>query len=306
MTVKIFVTGGAGFIGSHLVDRLVKDGHEVIVLDNLSRGRVQNIEKYIENKSIIFHQADIRNYDKLIELMKGSEIIYHLAAQSNVMGAIVDLDYSFESNVIGTYNVLKAAKECGARRLIFTSSREAYGEALALPVNEDHPLRSKNFYGASKVAGEKYCEIYQNMESVEIVILRLANVYGYRDFDRVIPIFIHNVLNDESIRIFGGKQVIDFIDVDKVVEALIQSINNDDASKGATNIGSGRGTTLFDLAKRIQELFKSSNEIIVEPARSVEVVKFIADVKRMSKIFKIQRDDDPLSYLGKMVEKYKK
>ena len=306
MTVKIFVTGGAGFIGSHLVDRLVKDGHEVIVLDNLSRGRVQNIEKYIENKSIIFHQADIRNYDKLIELMKGSEIIYHLAAQSNVMGAIVDLDYSFESNVIGTYNVLKAAKECGARRLIFTSSREAYGEALALPVNEDHPLRSKNFYGASKVAGEKYCEIYQNMESVEIVILRLANVYGYRDFDRVIPIFIHNVLNDESIRIFGGKQVIDFIDVDKVVEALIQSINNDDASKGATNIGSGMGTTLFDLAKRIQELFKSSNEIIVEPARSVEVVKFIADVKRMSKIFKIQKDDDPLSYLGKMVEKYKK
>ena len=306
MTVKIFVTGGAGFIGSHLVDRLVKDGHEVIVLDNLSRGRVQNIEKYIENKSIIFHQADIRNYDKLIELMKGSEIIYHLAAQSNVMGAIVDLDYSFESNVIGTYNVLKAAKECGARRLIFTSSREAYGEALALPVNEDHPLRSKNFYGASKVAGEKYCEIYQNMESVEIVILRLANVYGYRDFDRVIPIFIHNVLNNESIRIFGGKQVIDFIDVDKVVEALIQSINNDDASKGATNIGSGMGTTLFDLAKRIQELFKSSNEIIVEPARSVEVVKFIADVKRMSKIFKIQKDDDPLSYLGKMVEKYKK
>ena len=306
MTVKIFVSGGAGFIGSHLVDRLVKDGHEVIVLDNLSRGRVQNIEKYIENKSIIFHQADIRNYDKLIELMKGSEIIYHLAAQSNVMGAIVDLDYSFESNVIGTYNVLKAAKECGARRLIFTSSREAYGEALALPVNEDHPLRSKNFYGASKVAGEKYCEIYQNMESVEIVILRLANVYGYRDFDRVIPIFIHNVLNNESIRIFGGKQVIDFIDVDKVVEALIQSINNDDASKGATNIGSGRGTTLFDLAKRIQELFKSSNEIIVEPARSVEVVKFIADVKRMSKIFKIQKDDDPLSYLGKMVEKYKK
>ena len=306
MTVKIFVTGGAGFIGSHLVDRLFKDGHEVIVLDNLSRGRVQNIEKYIENKSIIFHQADIRNYDKLIELMKGSEIIYHLAAQSNVMGAIVDLDYSFESNVIGTYNVLKAAKECGARRLIFTSSREAYGEALALPVNEDHPLRSKNFYGASKVAGEKYCEIYQNMESVEIVILRLANVYGYRDFDRVIPIFIHNVLNNESIRIFGGKQVIDFIDVDKVVEALIQSINNDDASKGATNIGSGRGTTLFDLAKRIQELFKSSNEIIVEPARSVEVVKFIADVKRMSKIFKIQKDDDPLSYLGKMVEKYKK
>ena len=306
MTVKIFVTGGAGFIGSHLVDRLVKDGHEVIVLDNLSRGRVQNIEKYIENKSIIFHQADIRNYDKLIELMKGSEIIYHLAAQSNVMGAIVDLDYSFESNVIGTYNVLKAAKECGARRLIFTSSREAYGEALALPVNEDHPLRSKNFYGASKVAGEKYCEIYQNMESVEIVILRLANVYGYRDFDRVIPIFIHNVLNNESIRIFGGKQVIDFIDVDKVVEALIQSINNDDASKGATNIGSGMGTTLFDLAKRIQELFKSSNEIIVEPARSVEVVKFIADVKRMSKIFKIHKDDDPLSYLGKMVEKYKK
>lgn len=300
--MKVVVTGGAGFIGSHLVDRLIIEGSEVIVIDNLSRGRLQNIQQHLNNKSMVFHNADIRNYDKIVELIKGSEIVYHLAAQSNVMGAIVDLDYSFESNVIGTYNVLKAAKENSARRLIFTSSREAYGEATALPVKEDHPLRSKNFYGASKVAGEKYCEIYQNMESLEIVILRLANVYGRRDFDRVIPIFINNALNNANTRIFGGKQVIDFIRVETVVEALIQSINNDKAAQGATNIGSGKGTTLFDLAKRIQDLFKSSNEIIIEPARSVEVVKFIADVRRMFDIFNIQKDDDPLNNLSKMVD----
>ncbi|MEJ2545033.1 MAG: SDR family NAD(P)-dependent oxidoreductase [Calditrichaceae bacterium] len=301
--MKICVTGGVGFIGSHLVDRLVDNGNEVVVIDNLSRGKLQNIEKHIHNRSITFHEADIRTYDKLQKLMKDCEIIYHLAAQSNVMGAVVDLDYSFESNVIGTYNVLKAAKECGARRLIFTSSREAYGEALSIPVSEDHPLRSKNFYGASKVAGEKYCEIYQNMEFLEVVILRLANVYGQRDFNRVIPIFINNILKNENIRIFGGKQVIDFISIEKVVDALIQSLNNEKAIISATNIGSGKGTTLFELAKRIQGLFRSSNEIEVEPARSVEVVKYVADIKRMSEIFNISIVEDPLYYLSKMVEK---
>jgi len=301
--MKAIVTGGAGFIGSHLVDRLVSDGNEVTVVDNLFRGKIENIIKHVESKSIKFYKSDIREYDILKELMKGSEIVFHLAAQSNVMGAIINLDYSFESNVVGTYNVLKAAKECDAKRLIFSSSREAYGEAKSVPVNEEHPLLSKNFYGASKVAGEKYCEIYQKMESLDVVILRFSNVYGQRDFDRVIPIFINNVKNNENIRIFGGKQVIDFISIEKVVEALIQSIDNAEAVKSATNIGSGQGTTLFELAERIQALYNSTNKILIEPARSEEVVKFVADIKRMKKIFNIKVETDPLNYLNKMVEK---
>ena len=299
--MRAFVTGGAGFIGSHLVDQLVKYGHEVVVIDNLSRGKMENISKHVESKSIVFYKYDIRNYDKVLDVMKGSEIVFHLAAQTNVMGALMDLDYSFESNVIGTYNMLKAANACGAKRFIFSSSREAYGEAISLPVNENHPLRSKNFYGASKVAGEKYCEIYQNMESMEIVILRFSNVYGQRDFDRVIPIFINNVLNNKNIRIFGGKQVIDFISIEKVIQVLMQSVNNGEATGDATNIGSGQGVTLFELANRIQKLYESENELIIEPPRSVEVVKFIADVKRMSEIFDIPIETDPLYYLNLMI-----
>lgn len=302
--MRIAVTGGAGFIGSHLVDQLIKDGHEIVVIDNLSRGRLDNISKNIEAGYIKFYEHDIREYDKVLKDINGCEIVFHLAAQSNVMGAIMDLDYSFESNVIGTYNVLKAANASGVHRFIFSSSREAYGEAISLPVDEKHPLRSKNFYGASKVAGEKYCEIYQNMESMEIVILRFSNVYGQRDFDRVIPIFIDNVMNKENIRIFGGEQVIDFISIEKAVEALIQSIQNIEAQKSATNIGSGTGTTLFELANCIQELFKSKNEVIIEQPRSVEVVKFVADVKRMLEIFDIQIEPDPLYYLNSMIKNY--
>ena len=301
--MKIFVTGCAGFIGSHLIDRLIADGFEVAGVDNLSRGKSDNISEQINSHALEFNEADIRDFETISGLMKGCEVVFHLAAQSNVMGAVIDLDYSFQSNVIGTYNVLKAARANKVKRLIFSSSREVYGEAESLPVREDQPLRSKNFYGASKVAGEKYCEIYQNMKDIEIVILRLSNVYGLRDFDRVIPIFISNMQKNQKVKIYGGKQVIDFISIELVVEALVQSIDNEKAITGATNIGSGVGTTLFELANRIQEIYKSGSEILVEPARNVEVVKYIADIKRMCNIFDIMPEGDPLYYIKSMVDK---
>ena len=300
--MKIFVTGGAGFIGSHLVDRLVSDKNDVIVTDNLYRGKKENIADHLISGRVTFYETDIRNYDSVYKAMKDCEIVFHLAAQSNVIGADVDLDYSFGTNVIGTYNVLKAAKACGIKRLIFTSSREAYGEAISLPVKEDHPLRSKNFYGASKVAGEKYCEIYRNMNLLDVVILRLSNVYGPRDADRVIPIFIDNVRNNKKIKIYGGRQLIDFISVEKCVDVLIGSITNQKAVKGATNIGSGKGTTLFELAERIKAILNSTTEVTVEPARSTEVVKYVADIKRMSGIFNISINDDPLYFLPGMLK----
>ena len=301
--MKIFVTGCAGFIGSHLIDRLIADGFEVAGVDNLSRGKSDNISGQINSHALEFNEADIRDFETISGLMKGCEVVFHLAAQSNVMGAVIDLDYSFQSNVIGTYNVLKAARANKVKRLIFSSSREVYGEAESLPVREDQPLRSKNFYGASKVAGEKYCEIYQNMKDIEIVILRLSNVYGLRDFDRVIPIFISNMQKNQKVKIYGGKQVIDFISIELVVEALVQSIDNEKAITGATNIGSGVGTTLFELANRIQEIYKSGSEILVEPARNVEVVKYIADIKRMCNIFDVMPEGDPLYYIKSMVDK---
>lgn len=303
--MKILVTGGAGFIGSHLVDRLVEENHQIIVLDNLYRGRLENIQRHLQAQTIHFYQSDIRNYDEIEKHFKNVEAVFHLAAQSNVMGAVQDVDYSFYSNVVGTYNVLKACQQYGVRRFIFTSSREAYGEARYLPVDENHPLDSKNTYGASKVAGEKYCQVFQNMGALQVVILRLANVYGERDFDRVIPIFLKNVFNRQDIHIYGGQQVIDFVAVEIVVEALRQALFNEKALEGPTNVGSGKGTTLFDLANKIMELTHSESQVVVDPPRSVEVVKFTADVTRFKQIFKIELNEDPLYYLPRMIDEIK-
>jgi len=301
--VNILVTGGAGFIGSHLVDRLVDKGHRVRVLDNLFRGKRENIARHLKDKTVEFYDSDIRFYDRIAPLFDDVEVVFHLAAQSNVMGAIENLDYSFYSNVVGTFNVLKAAASAGVRRLVFSSSREAYGEARYLPVNEEHPLDSKNTYGASKVAGEKYCQVFQNMGELEVVILRLANVYGERDFDRVIPIFLENVARGKDIHIYGGQQVIDFVSVEIVVETMEQAMENQKALEGPTNVGSGKGTTLFQLAERIMQITGSKNKVVVDPPRSAEVVKFTADVTRFKTIFNVPLPDDPLYYLETMVRK---
>jgi len=299
--MKVLVTGGAGFIGSHLVDRLMSEGHQVTVVDNLHRGREENIRAHVQHPQFSFQRRDIRRYDGLEALCSGQDVVYHLAAQSNVMGAVSNMDYSFETNVIGTFNMLKAAKAGAVKRFIFTSSREAYGEARYLPVNEEHPLDAKNAYGASKAAGEKYCQVFQNTFGMATVILRLANVYGPRDFDRVIPIFMERVKAGKNLQIYGGKQVIDFISVEIVVQALMQAATNEQAVLAPTNIGSGTGTTLFELAERIIKLLGGKSRIDLQPARSQEVVRYTADTKRMHTVFDLNCPQDALYFLPQML-----
>ena len=300
--MRVMVTGGAGFIGSHLVDRLIAQGYEVVVVDNLFRGRLRNIEKHLNVPIFQFHETDIRDYDALKRHMQGCRIVFHLAAQSNVMGAVQDSDYSFESNVTGTYQVLKAARENSVERLIFSSSREVYGEAKYIPVDEKHPLEPKNFYGASKVAGEKYCEIFHHMDYFEVAIVRLANVYGQRDYQRVIPIFIENLKKHEGIHIYGGDQVIDFIAIEIVVNTFIQTMKSSKVLSGPINVGSGKGTTLFELAQRLKELLATRGKIVVDPPRTVEVVRYTADIRRFHSVFDIPIPEDALYYLPEMID----
>lgn len=273
---------------------------DVVAHDNLHRGRLENIQSYIESKKINFVEGDIRSFDHLRRLMKGADIVYHLAAQSNVIGAVENLDYSFESNVLGTYNVLRAAQQNKVKRFIFTSSREVYGEPDSLPVDENHPLNAKNAYGASKVAGENYIRVFQNMGAFEIVVLRLANVYGDRDFDRVIPIFIGNLKKGKDICIYGGKQIIDFVSIETVVDTLFLSMQNNKAIFEPVNVGSGKGVTLFSLAERLKKLIPSESEIIIEEERPVEVQHFTAGIKRFRKVYHLPIPDDPLYFLEKM------
>jgi len=295
---NIIVTGGAGFIGSHLVEALCCDrGHQVTIIDNLRRGRLSNLEACRDRVSFI--QGDIRDRNLLASAMRGIDVVYHLAAQSNVLGAVADLDYSFTTNVAGTLEVLQAAVQAGVRRVVFTSSREVYGDAATLPVKETSALLPKNAYGASKAAAEMYCNALSGSE-LGVTILRLANVYGSRDFDRVIPIFLSQALQDLPLTIFGGDQVIDFVPVESVVEALIKAGNSDPSSP--INVGTGLATTVRSLAQRIIADTRSSSEVHLEPARDVEVSRFVASTDKMKSTLGIEPPDDPLCKLDDLIE----
>src|SRR5437016_5783932 len=153
---KVIVTGGAGFIGSHLVDRLLADGAtDVVVLDNFSRGRLENLAHLGNHTRFSLIEGDIRDLSAVSSTFRGADRVYHLAAQSSVIVAAQDLDFTFQTNVIGTFNVLRAAAECAIPRVVFASSCEVYGEPIALPADENSPLLAINSYGASKVAGER-------------------------------------------------------------------------------------------------------------------------------------------------------
>jgi UDP-glucose 4-epimerase len=298
---KIVVTGGAGFIGSHLVDRLVRDGAgEIAILDNLFRGKVENIAHHWANPAVSFCQLDIRDEAAVRTAVAGAEVVYHLAAQSNVMGALGDIDYSFGTNVVGTFNVLKAARDGGVRRVVFSSSREVYGEAQYLPVDENHPLNAKNSYGGSKAAGEFYCRVFVNDFGLETAVLRLANVYGPRDFGRVIPLWLGRAAAGADLIVYGGKQIIDFVWVDLVVEALVRAATAEVVGI-PINVGSGQGTPILELAERILALSGSAARLDHQPARSVEVVAFTADIGRMQGLLGLEAAGDPLGYLPLMV-----
>jgi UDP-glucose 4-epimerase len=295
---RILVTGGAGFIGSHLVERLIAEGYlSVTVLDNLKRGRVANLAAVKD--SIRFVQGDIRNPRRLADVMKDTDLVFHLAAQSNVLGAVQDVDYASSTNVVGTATVLQAALAAGVRRLVFTSSREVYGDPAELPVSETASLLPKNAYGMSKVAGEMCCTMFAR-PALETVILRLANAYGPRDYGRVIPLFIENALSGRPLVLYGGEQILDFVHVDHVVDALMKA-GFDKHVAGPVNVGSGKGTTIAELAERILALLPSDSEIRWMPSRGMEVTRFVADTTNARKLLGLEHQDDSLGRLPELI-----
>jgi nucleoside-diphosphate-sugar epimerase len=291
---KVVVTGGAGFIGSHLVDRLARDGvGEILALDNFHRGRPEHLAHHVHGPAVRLLEADIRDAEAMRQLCAGADTIYHLAAQSNVMGAVTDLSYSFATNVAGTVNVLEAARANGVRRVVFTSSREVYGEVERLPVAEDAPLNAKNAYGASKAAGELYARVFQNTYGVETSVLRLGNVYGTRDRGRVIPLWLEAAALGRDFLVYGGQQLIDFVHVDQVVEALVRAAAVDLGGR-PVNVASGAGTPILALAERILALPGVSSRLDLQPARSVEVARYTADVSLMRQLLGVEPPADPL------------
>ena len=209
--------------------------------------------------------------------------------------------HTFEEVVVQTAAGSAESSTGGVRRVVFASSREVYGEPIELPVDEGQPLLAINFYGASKVVGEAYCRAFRRASGLDTVILRLANAYGPRDYGRVIPLWIDQAAQGQDLHVYGGKQVLDFVWVEQVVQALI-SAGAADVALPPINVGSGTGTKLMDLARRIRLLSGGRGQIQIVPARPVEVVQYVARVDRMRSLLGIEPPADPLLHLDKLVQ----
>ena len=281
MGMNVLVTGGAGFIGSHLVDRLVQEGNQVIVIDNLSTGKRKQV-----NKKAQFYKMDIRS--KRIERVFRKErplIVVHLAAQMNVRLSTEDPVFDAEVNILGTLNLLEHAMKHGVRKVSFASSGGAvYGEQEVFPAAESHRTDPLSPYGISKLAGEKYLAYYTNTTGLRHVVLRFGNVYGPRQEPEgeagVIAIFSKLMLEGGQPIINGtGKQTRDFVYVDDVVEAIMVTIGED--IQGIFNVGTGQEATVNECYGIIKELTNSSCKDLYGAAKKGEQFRSVLDVMKL-------------------------
>ncbi len=245
---KILVTGGAGFIGSHLVGSLIDGGYEVYVVDDLSKGNLKNL-----NKGANFLKLSIegKEFLKQIEKIK-PHTIYHLAAQSSITESLKDPEKDFEINLFSTIDLLDKARKAKVRKVIFASSAAVFGRADKLPIEENYPKETISYYGLTKLCSEYFFKNYSRQYKLPYVCLRLANVYGPRQDAKgeggVIAIFATNILRGKSLTIYGdGNQTRDFIYISDVVEAFIKSLGQ--PVIGEFNVGTSRETSINDLAE---------------------------------------------------------
>ena len=259
--MKALVTGGAGFIGSHIVDSLLADEYRVISIDNYSAGKHENLS-HINNSDFQEISCDVCDFDKLKQLMEGVDIVFHEAASKKNI-CIKDPRMDLDVNGKGTLNVLEAARECGVKKIVHASTGSVYGEPTVFPQTEQHPLNPNSYYGVSKLAGERYVAMYHKMGWINATILRYFHVYGPRqedgEFGGVVAIFIRQAKNNEPLIIFGdGSQVRTFTYVDDIVKINRLSAG---LSGGVYNCASGIKVTVNQLAGRILQLTKSDSKV---------------------------------------------
>src|SRR3954454_9651408 len=280
--MRAFVTGGAGFIGSNLVDALVERGDDVEVLDDLSTGRRSNLEKALAAGAVL-HEADLRDAGRVAELVAAAapEVIFHLGAQIDVRRAVADPRLDADINVGGTINVLEAARRAGVRRVVNSSTGGAiYGDAASIPTAEDYPPAPMAPYGQSKHAAEGYCGLYHRLHGVSSVSLRYANVYGPRHDPQgeggVVAIFCGKLVDGGTPVAFGdGLQTRDYVYVGDVAAANLAAAASD--WEGACNIGTGTETTVVELAAALRALGDGPFELEHAPERPGEVIRSAVD-----------------------------
>jgi UDP-glucose 4-epimerase len=280
--LKALVTGGAGFIGSHIAERLLSLGYQVRVLDNFATGRRTNLAGFCDEIELI--EGDIQSYERASKAAKGCEVVFHQAALPSVPRSIQDPLTSNATNVIGTLNVLLAARDHDVRRVIYASSSSAYGRNPELPKREDLASEPISPYATAKLAAEGYCRSFTAVYGLETVALRYFNVFGPRqdpqsEYAAVIPRFITTLSAGAPPVIFGdGQQSRDFTYVDNVVDANISAADARDVAGRTINVACGQRITLNELVAELQSLLGTRIDIAYAAPRSGDVRHSLADI----------------------------
>jgi len=286
--MHVLVTGGAGFIGSHICDRLLKDGHEVVVLDNFdpyysSELKRKNIRANEGNRKYRLVEGDVRDKETVRGAMEGAELVIHEAAQAGVRASVEDPEKTISVNVDGTLNVLVAARDAGIKKMVFASSSSLYGKTHYLPFDEKHPTEPISPYGVSKLAGEHLCRVFHELYGMEIPMLRYFTVYGPRVRpDLAINSFFRKAMKNEPLELLGdGSKTRDFTYVDDIVEGTMLAMKK--GKTGPYNLGGGNRISVKELADKIIKISGSKSKIIHKEDQRGDVVDTMSDASKAKK-----------------------
>jgi UDP-glucose 4-epimerase len=289
--MRILITGGAGFIGSHLCDKFTKSGDTVLCLDNFMNGNLTNIRHLLVHKNFKLINGDVTDFDGLEKIMRGVDVVFHLAAQIHVDRSIIEPRLTYEINVLGTLNVLETSRMFDVNKVIHASTSEVYGPAQYAPMDENHPLDAPHPYGASKVAAERMCFAYSKTYGMNICIMRPFNTFGPKQKDSgyggAISIFTRRAMAGMPPIIYGdGNQTRDYIYIDDIVRAYEMILKYDKRLEMPINFGTGTEIEINALAMKIIDLCGKHGQIEpvhVEP-RPGEVSRLVADIKKAKDI----------------------
>ncbi len=290
---RILVTGGAGFIGSHLVEAILRDSFGVRVLDNLSSGNLANLSSCQKNERLELVKGDIRDKDVVGIAAKGVDAVVHLAALVSVPSSSKSPRKALLTNSLGTLNLLKTCVKNRVRRFVYASSCAVYGNPRYMPIDEEHPTNPLSPYAASKLAGEAYCGAFTATYGLETVCLRFFNVYGPRQtsgpYAGVIVKFLETLGRGEAPVIFGdGSQTRDFVYVGDVVEALLLAMSREDVAGERMNVGSGRAVTINEVAQLLMKMTCRDMVPIYEPRREGEIIHSEANIHKAERLLGYQ------------------
>jgi UDP-glucose 4-epimerase len=311
--MRMLITGGAGFIGSHLCEKYTKLGYEVICFDNFLSGNLLNVRHLLDYRNFKLIKGDIRDYDSLEKISKNVDVILHLAAQIHVDRSYVEPRLTYEINVMGTQNVLEVSRIHDVKKVVYASSSEVYGSAQYVPINEEHPLCAPHPYGASKIAADRMCYAYIRTYGMNIPILRFFNIFGPRQRDvgygGVISIFTRRVLSNLPPVIYGeGTQTRDYTYIEDALKGYDLVINYEGELKEPLNFGSGKEVSILELAKLIIELCGKKGEI--EPVHTTprigEVNRLVADYSKAKTLLKWSPKYTLREGLKEFIDWYKK